>query len=144
MSRAKIISICILVYNNPYVERSTIVTIEAALPKTLKEVLSIASVQSMVKWSSQAVAASRSTWAGAIGCSSDSLAIRFLSPYTLSTRETDGQNLAVRTHGAGNAACSRVYGWFHSSARTTSAVWGAFFRTLFFLQNSKNLLPFVS
>ena len=57
------------------------------------------------------------------------------SPYTLSTRPVDGQNLAWRTHSAGNAASSREYGWLHSSAVTTSAVWGAFFSRLSCLRN---------
>jgi hypothetical protein len=40
--------------------------------------------------------------------------------------------LLARTHGKGNAACSREYGWLHSSAVTADAVCGAFFRTLSF------------
>ena len=32
------------------------------------------------------------------------------SPYALSTRDTGGQYLCTRSHGAGYAACSRVYG----------------------------------
>lgn len=42
----------------------------------------------------------------ATGSLSCSLVTRFLSPYTLSTRLTVGQNLACLTHGAGNAAFS--------------------------------------
>jgi len=34
--------------------------------------------------------------------------IRFRSPYVLSIRPTNGQNLCARTQGAGNAASSRL------------------------------------
>jgi hypothetical protein len=34
--------------------------------------------------------------------------IRFLSPYALLILPTDGQNLCIRVHGAGNAAFSRL------------------------------------
>ena len=36
------------------------------------------------------------------------------------TRPTAGQNLRARVHGAGNAACSREYGCFHSLAAITA------------------------
>src|SRR5262245_28250903 len=56
--------------------------------------------------------------------------IRFRSPYGLSIRPTDGQNLLARTHGSGNAAFSRGYGCVQASAVTDAAVCGAFFSTL--------------
>ena len=52
--------------------------------------------------------------------------MRWRSPYALSTRATDGQNLDSRTHGAGKAACCRVYACVHSSAVTRAWVCGAF------------------
>ena len=61
---------------------------------------------------------------------SGSRATSLRSPNTLSTRLVVGQNLAWRTHAAGNAARSRLYGRVHSLAITTSAVCGACFSTL--------------
>src|SRR5207302_8894996 len=54
---------------------------------------------------------------------------KFLSPYTLFSRPTAGQNLCSRTHIAGYAACCRELGRSQTSAVSTSAVWGAPLRT---------------
>src|SRR6185437_33074 len=56
---------------------------------------------------------------------------RFRSPNALSTRATAGQNFHSRVHGAGNAACSLVYGRSHALDSTDSSVCGAFLSGLF-------------
>ena len=50
----------------------------------------------------------------------------FLSPYTLSTLATGGQNLFAFKNFAGYAACSLEYLWFDSSDANSISVWGAF------------------
>ena len=63
--------------------------------------------------------------------------MRFLSPYTSSMRDVVGQNLEARTHSVGKAPSSREYGRSQVGLVTTSAVCGAFLRTLF----SRSTLP---
>jgi len=80
-----------------------------------------------------AAAASSATWDACC-----SVQMRLRSPYTLSTRPVVGQNLAPRSHAAGNAAYSLEYGLVHVSLIKSWGGWGAPFRTLL----SVSALPF--
>ena len=68
----------------------------------------------------------------------------FLSPYTLSTLATGGQNLFIFKNFAGYAASSLEYLWSQLSDANSRSVCGAFLMGLSTLSNSPDLILSIS